>query len=315
MPGPPSTSGGGGAEGTAGKQQAVASRQSLTQVSSAVFYPPQGVANRDLKLENLLLDRPTTGLDGDWPLLKVGGRAGAGHRGTGCRCVAAVPACARQKPTSACTHLLLAPSLSLPLFPPLHRSATLATRNMSSTAPPRRVRGGCRWLGPWATAVGCADSLPFMRLLRLLRTRPTMLLPAVSDLFLPQAWARRSTWLPRSSPAAPNTMRSAPTSGASLGCFCSRAPAAALLLPPPPRCCCRRSRQPTARTPSLSPLCLLVHPTHSDRAGRAASSCSSSSLGATHSRLATETLRGASRPASGRCRPRRRRCRPSAAAC
>ena len=31
----------------------------------------QGVANRDLKLENLLLDRPTTGIDGDWPLLKI----------------------------------------------------------------------------------------------------------------------------------------------------------------------------------------------------------------------------------------------------
>lgn len=31
----------------------------------------QGVANRDLKLENLLLDRPTSGIDGDWPLLKI----------------------------------------------------------------------------------------------------------------------------------------------------------------------------------------------------------------------------------------------------
>ncbi|PRW33203.1 Serine threonine- kinase SAPK1 [Chlorella sorokiniana] len=47
-------------------------RWMFQQLSIGLAYcHDRGVANRDLKLENLLLDRATSGIDGDWPLLKI----------------------------------------------------------------------------------------------------------------------------------------------------------------------------------------------------------------------------------------------------
>lgn len=149
-----------------------------TQPALAVSHA-QGVANRDLKLENLLLDRPTSGADGDWPLLRIcdfGEACSKGRRWS----LPHMGACAARR-------ALLRERRSTPLNAP-SAPAGYSKHELNSTAKTgARLAGGgsrCRARCPASTAARPRAQASPARL------------PLAPPLAL-QAWARRCTWRPR----------------------------------------------------------------------------------------------------------------------